>query len=87
MTPYTDLEVTKDWIIREFTEAIDPIELMWHRDDETRIIEAIGQSDWLIQLDNFLPININEKVEIPKHAWHRLIKGTGNLIVKIHKKA
>jgi hypothetical protein len=36
-------------------------------------------------LDNMLPINITERIEIPKHAWHRLIKGTGNLIVKIHK--
>ena len=85
MTPYTDLEATDSWIIREFTENIDPIELMWHRDDENRIVEAITETDWMIQLDNILPINITERIEIPKHAWHRLIKGTGNLIVKIHK--
>jgi uncharacterized FAD-dependent dehydrogenase len=30
MKPYTDLEVTDKYIIREFTEDIDPIELMWH---------------------------------------------------------
>ena len=85
MTPYTDLEATDSWIIREFTENIDPIELMWHRDDENRIVEAITETDWMIQLDNILTINITERIEIPKHAWHRLIKGTGNLIVKIHK--
>ena len=34
MTPYTDIEVTDKYIIREFNENIDPIELMWHRDDE-----------------------------------------------------
>ena len=34
MTPYTDIEVTNKYIIREFNENIDPIELLWHRDDE-----------------------------------------------------
>jgi calcineurin-like phosphoesterase family protein len=34
--PYTDIEVTDKYIIREFNENIDPIELMWHRDDESR---------------------------------------------------
>lgn len=87
MTPYTDLEVTQDWIIREFTELIDPIELMWHRDDEERFIESLHETDWMIQLDNSLPINIIEQISIPKHAWHRLIKGSGNLTLKIHKKA
>jgi hypothetical protein len=41
MTPYTDIEVTDKYIIREFNENIDPIELMWHRDDESRTIEII----------------------------------------------
>jgi hypothetical protein len=33
--PYKDLEVTNEYIIREFDENIDPIELKWHRDNET----------------------------------------------------
>ena len=36
MKPYTDLETTPQYIIREFDQNIDPIELMWHRDDEDR---------------------------------------------------
>jgi hypothetical protein len=60
---------------------------MWHRDDEDRVVEAVTETDWMIQLDNQLPINITEKIAIPRHAWHRLIKGSGNLTVKIHKKA
>ena len=87
MKPYIDHEITEDWIVREFTEMIDPIELMWHRDDEDRVVEAVTETDWMIQLDNQLPINIIEKITIPRHAWHRLIKGSGNLTVKIHKKA
>jgi CRISPR/Cas system type I-B associated protein Csh2 (Cas7 group RAMP superfamily) len=41
MIPYTDIEVTDKYIIREFNENIDPIELMWHRDDESRTIEIL----------------------------------------------
>ena len=29
MTPYTNIEVTDKYIIREFNENIDPIELRW----------------------------------------------------------
>jgi hypothetical protein len=86
MTPYIDHTITNEWIIREFTENINPIELMWHRDDEDRLVESLNKTDWMIQLDNELPINITEQIRIPRHTWHRLIKGSGNLTVKIHKK-
>jgi hypothetical protein len=83
--PYVDIEVTDKYIIREFNKNIDPIELMWHRDNENRVVEIIGKTDWKIQLDNQLPTSINESISIPKHMYHRLIKGTGNLKLKIHK--
>jgi hypothetical protein len=54
MTPYTDIEVTDKYIIREFNENIDPIELLWHRDDEDRIVEILEDTDWQLQLDNQL---------------------------------
>mgnify|MGYP003131372090 CR=1 FL=1 len=85
MKPYIDLEVTDDYIIREFSENIDPIELMWHRDNEDRIIEIIGETDWKIQLDNQLPTSINDRIFIPRHLWHRVIKGNKTLKLKIHK--
>jgi len=83
--PYTDLEVTDDYIIREFSENIDPIELMWHRDNEDRTIEIIGKTDWKIQLDNQLPTSINDRIFIPRHLWHRVIKGNKTLKLKIYK--
>ena len=43
--PYTDLEITDKYIIREFGDDIDPIELMWHRDDESRFIEVIESGE------------------------------------------
>lgn len=86
MTPYTDIEITDTYIIREFSENIDPIELMWHRDNEHRTVEIIGKTDWKIQLDNTLPTSLNESIFIPKHQWHRVIKGTETLKLKIYKK-
>ena len=83
--PYTDIEVTDEYIIREFCDNIDSIELLWHRDDEHRTIEIIGVTDWKLQLENQLPTSINQPIHIPKHEWHRVIKGTGTLKLKIHK--
>lgn len=85
MKPYTDLETTDKYILREFSQNIDPIELMWHRDDEDRLVEIVGETDWKLQLDNQLPTSMNQPIFIPRHEWHRVIKGTGNLKLKIHK--
>lgn len=85
MKPYIDLEITDEYIIREFSESIDPIELLWHRDDENRTIEIIGETDWAIQLENKLPTSLNSRIFIPKHEWHRVLKGTGSLKLKIYK--
>ena len=85
MTPYTDIEVTDKYIIREFNENIDPIELLWHRDDEDRTIEIFEDTDWQIQTDNNLPTSLKEHIFIPKHHYHRLIKGDGTLLLKIYK--
>lgn len=83
--PYKDLETTNQYIIREFSQNIDPIELLWHRDNEDRTIEIMDKTDWKIQLDNQLPTSINKPIFIKKHQWHRLIKGTKNIKIKIHK--
>lgn len=83
--PYIDIEVTDSYTIREFNENIDPIELLWHRDDEDRLVEIIGQTDWKLQLDNQLPVSMNKPIFIPRHEWHRVIKGTGTLRLKIYK--
>jgi hypothetical protein len=83
--PYKDLEVTEQYIIREFNENIDPIELLWHRDDEDRTIEILEGIDWMIQLDDQLPTSLSQRIFIPRHMWHRTIKGTGSLRIKIYK--
>jgi hypothetical protein len=83
--PYTNIETTDEYIIRKFDENIDPVELMWHKDNEDRIVEALESTDWLVQLDDSLPIMLDKPIFIPKHIYHRTIKGTGSLLVKIKK--
>ena len=85
--PYSDIAIYDNCVIREFGENIDPIELMWHRDNEDRVVEVLNQTDWFFQYDNQLPIPLKENVslKIARHDWHRIIKGTGNLRLKITK--
>ena len=83
--PYIDLEVTDEYILRQFSENVDPIELLWHRDDEDRTVEIVGETDWSLQLDNSLPTSLQKRIFIPRHQWHRVIKGTGVLTLKIYK--
>ncbi len=72
--------------IRTFSNETDSGELVWHRDKEDRYVQALHDTDWLFQLDNDIPRKFGkEKLFIPKETYHRLIKGTGDLKVKIYK--
>jgi hypothetical protein len=71
--------------IREFSTDVDTHELEWHIDREDRTVEVIENIDWQFQLDNNLPQLLKETIFIPKETYHRVIKGTGNLKVKITK--
>jgi hypothetical protein len=85
MIPYKEIQIEKNTFIREFSKETDSEEMKWHRDYEDRIIESIVETDWMIQLDNELPIVINNKVFIPKGVYHRLIKGSSDLKIKLIK--
>lgn len=85
MKPYQEIKSEANTSTRVFDESIDPIELMWHRDQEDRIVEAVEPTDWMMQLDNQLPTLIDKPIFIPRYNWHRVIKGTGTLTVKITK--
>lgn len=85
MNPFINLEITKEHIIREFSDDIDIVELMWHRDNEDRIVEALHDTDWQVQIDNELPKTLDKPIFIPKHQYHRVIKGNGKLRIKINK--
>lgn len=75
------------YILRTFPESISEHRLLWHRDKEDRVIEVIGETDWKFQLDNELPESMQgKKIYIPKEVYHRVIKGKGDLTIKIWHK-
>ena len=79
--PYSEKK-EEGYIIREFFQDTPSFEFVWHRDKEDRIVEALHETDLKFQLDNEVPKELN-RIFIPKETYHRLIKGTGNLKVKI----
>lgn len=83
--PFSEEKISEDTFIRTFYQNVDSGDLYWHRDFEDRIIESIGQTDWKFQMDNELPTNIEGEIFIPKGVYHRLIKGTGDLKIKLKK--
>ena len=86
MRPYTE-EKKDGYIIREFSQDTPSFEFVWHRDREDRVVQATNDTDWLFQLDNQTPIRLTkDKLFIPKETYHRIIKGTGDLVVKIWQK-
>lgn len=83
--PYSEKQ-ENGYIIREFLENTPSFEFVWHRDKEDRYIEPIHGTDWKFQLDNDIPRTLQKnKLFIPKETYHRLIKGTGDLTLKIYK--
>ena len=83
--PFNESQLESNTFIREFKQDTDSGDLHWHRDHEDRIIESIGETDWMIQLDNELPKVIKDKVFIPMGVYHRVIKGSGDLKIKLIK--
>jgi hypothetical protein len=83
--PFTETSLGNNRYIREFSEDVDDHELEWHKDREDRIVEVIENNGWEFQMDNELPIHLENRLFIPKETYHRVIKGTGKLIVRITK--
>ena len=73
------------YVIRTFENSVLDNELVWHRDRDSRIVSVLNGSGWELQHDDELPIQLNQGEEyyIPKMTYHRLIKGQGNLVVRI----
>lgn len=82
--PYID-EVHPDHTIRVFDSSLDPEEFYWHRDMKDRQITAVSGEGWAIQHDNELPVLLekDKNYSIKKESWHRILKGDGDLILKI----
>ena len=86
MTPYTQ-KIESGKIYRTFTPDVDSEELKWHQDLKDRKVTIIEDGGWQFQIEDGLPnkLSVAEQIFIPKFVWHRVIKGTSNLIVEIEE--
>jgi hypothetical protein len=83
--PFSEKQLENNTFVRTFSSDIDSHELKWHRDKEDRTVTSLNENDWLFQRDNKLPQPIKGTIEIKANEWHRIIKGTGDLVVKVLK--
>jgi hypothetical protein len=85
--PYKELKIDDNIVIRYFSANTPEHLLKWHWDEEDRIVEALNTNDWKFQFDNQIPVKFSDKasIEIKKDEYHRIIKGTTDLILKINK--
>ncbi len=83
--PFKEQKIEENIYIREFSQDTDSSDFLWHRDREDRIIEPLEETDWLFQMDDELPKKIEGQIFIPKEVFHRIIKGSGDLKIKLIK--
>ena len=84
MFPFTD-ELVNEWFERTFDEDVAEEEMIWHRDKRDRTITVLEGEGWMFQFDNELPFIMEGKFTIPMGVYHRVIKGDGDLKLKIKK--
>jgi hypothetical protein len=85
VNPYSEEHLSSTEVVRIFSSDLHPDELKWHWDEENRIVEFINENDWQFQFDNLLPQKCQGKIYIKAGTWHRIIKGSSDLEVKITK--
>jgi len=88
MKPYKEKIIDDNSRIRVFKEATSSAHLVWHRDQQDRIVEVIYGDGWMIQRDDSIPVQMNAGTlfEINANEWHRVIKGSSDLVLKITEK-
>ena len=74
-------------LIREFSKDVDSDELVWHRDKADRYVKVRSGNGWELQMENCLPQSMipGKTYFIPRRTYHRVLKGTSNLVVEIRE--
>ena len=85
VNPYTQKDIAPNKFERIFREYVDESELVWHRDRKDRTVKIIECDGWKFQQDNKLPVELHEgdTINIKAFEYHRILKGTGSLVVEI----
>ena len=73
--------------IRVFREDVKEEDLIWHRDTKDRRLVVLEGYGWQLQIDNEVPMDLLEghSYSIDKMEYHRVIKGEGDLVVRIYE--
>ena len=58
--PFVEKKVGERLFLREFREDVDSQELIWHQDREDRVVKVIESAGWKLQMDNELPVLLEE---------------------------
>jgi quercetin dioxygenase-like cupin family protein len=85
MKPYQEVINKNDSRLREFKIDTDTHELVWHKDEKDRYVTILEGEGWQFQKDNELPsiLKKGDTIFIPKETYHRIIKGSSNLLINI----
>lgn len=80
-----DQKIEEGFKLRTFSKNVESEELKWHFDDRDREVTILESNGWVFQMDNKLPQVLKEgdKLFIPKGVYHRVMKGKGDLKIKI----
>ena len=72
-------------LVREFSSDSNPDDLIWHKDKQDRVVTVVKSNGWKLQMESGLPFDLTEgkNYKIPAFSWHRILKGRGNLLIKI----
>jgi len=84
--PFEQIEVDNKKI-RTFSPDVEEEELKWHQDLSDRNVTIIEDGGWSFQMENELPVKLSKSshIHIPKFVWHRVIKGSDQLVVEIEE--
>lgn len=85
MKPYQEVINKDNSRLREFKIDTDNHELVWHKDEKDRYVTILEGEGWQFQKDNELPSTLQKGdiIFIPKETYHRIIKGSSNLLINI----
>ena len=87
MKPYQEV-INNNSRLREFKVDVDDDELKWHRDKNDRYVTILEGENWQFQRDNELPLALQkgDVIFISREIYHRVIKGTTDLLISIIEK-
>lgn len=87
MLPFKQEKLNNTTFIRRFSKDVLSEELVWHRDRENRSVEVLEGEGWEIQLEDKLPekLEVGRTYIIPAYTFHRVKRGTSDLVLKIEE--